>query len=83
MEPGPFSLPGWSSPYGLAFEASGNLIVADNGNGSTYRFISTGVQTVVFSSDFNTPQFVAIEPASGQLVNFSISGVVQGGDGPP
>jgi sugar lactone lactonase YvrE len=85
---------GLSRPYGLAAEASGSLIVADNGNGSTYRFTPAGVQTTVFSSGFNTPQFVAVEPASHQLLNVStrgfvgdsqhllIAGFIVGGNGP-
>ena len=71
---------GLSRPYGIAFEDSGNLIVADNGNGSTLRYTPAGVQTVIFASDFNTPQFVAIEPASHKLLNISTRGFVQGGD---
>jgi sugar lactone lactonase YvrE len=71
---------GLTRPYGLAFEASGNLIVADNGSGSTYRFSPTGSRTDVFSSDFNTPQFLAVEPAPHQLLNMSTRGFVGGGD---
>ena len=71
---------GLSRPYGLAFEASGDLIVADNGNGTTYRYTPTGSQSVIFSSEFNTPQFVAIEPAIHQLLNISTRGFIQGGD---
>ena len=54
--------------------------MSDNGNGSTFRFTPAGVRTTVFSSDFNTPQFVAIEPATHQLLNMSTRGFVQGGD---
>jgi sugar lactone lactonase YvrE len=71
---------GLSRPYGLAFEDSGNLIVADNGNGSTFRFTPAGVRGTVFNSNFNTPQFVAIEPATHQLLNVSTRGFVEGGD---
>lgn len=71
---------GLAAPFGLAFEATGSLIVADNGNGSTFRFTPAGVRTTVFSSDFNTPQFVAVEPAPHQLLNMSTRGFVQGGD---
>lgn len=71
---------GLSRPYGLAFESSGSLIVSDNGNGSTFRFTPAGARSTVFSSDFNTPQFVAIEPATHQLLNVSTRGFVQGGD---
>ena len=71
---------GLDNPYGLAFEASGNLIAADNGSGSTFRFTPAGVRTVVFSSSFNTPQFVAVQPAPHQLLNISTRGYVAGGD---
>jgi hypothetical protein len=71
---------GLSSPYGLAFEASGNLIEADKDSGSTFRFTPAGVRTNIFSSSFNTPQFVAIEPASHQLLNMSTRGFVDTGD---
>jgi sugar lactone lactonase YvrE len=71
---------GLSTPYGLAFEANGNLIEADNGSGSTYRFTPAGVRTTIFQSDFNTPQFVAVEPAPHQVLNISSRGFIQGGD---
>jgi sugar lactone lactonase YvrE len=69
-----------STPYGVAFEASGNLIVSDHGNGGTFRYSPAGNQTVIFSSNFNTPQFVAIEPAIHQFLNISTRGFIQGGD---
>jgi len=71
---------GLDTPYGLAFEANGNLIVADNQAGATIRYTPAGVKTVIFSSDFNTPQFVAVEPAPHQLLNISTRGLVQSGD---
>jgi sugar lactone lactonase YvrE len=67
-------------PYGLAFEPTGGLVVADNSNGTTYRYTPDGTQSVIFSSDFNTPQFVAVEPAPHQLLNMSTRGFVTGGD---
>lgn len=67
-------------PYGVAFEANGNLIVSDHGSGSTFRYTPTGNRSVIFSSDFNTPQFVAIEPAVHQFTNISTRGFIQGGD---
>ena len=81
-------------PYGLAFENGGALIVADNGSGSTYRFTVAGVRSTIFSSDFNTPQFVAVEPAAHLMLNMStrgfvgdsqhllIAGFIIGGNGP-
>jgi hypothetical protein len=62
----------------LAFEASGNLIEADYGSGSTFRFTPAGERTTIFSSGFNSPQFVAIEPASQLLLNISTRGLVGG-----
>ncbi|HEX4630671.1 MAG TPA: NHL repeat-containing protein [Chthoniobacterales bacterium] len=71
---------GIGRPYGLAFEPGGSLIVADNANGATLRYSADGVKSNVFQSDFNTPEFVAIEPAQHQLLNISTRGLVQGGD---
>jgi sugar lactone lactonase YvrE len=67
-------------PYGIAFEANGNLIVADNENGATLRYTPEGAKSTVFQSDFNTPQFVAIEPAQHHLLNISTRGFFQGGN---
>ncbi len=67
-------------PYGIAFETSGNFIVSDNANGATLRYTPAGVKSVVFTSNYNTPQFVAVEPAQHQLLNISTRGLVQGGD---
>ena len=71
---------GLSRPYGLAVDADDNLIVADNGNGSTLRYSPDGTRGVIFSSDFNTPQFVTVEPAPHQLLNMSTRGFVGEGD---
>lgn len=66
------------TPYGLAFEASGNLIVADKDSGSTFRFTPDGIRSTLFQSDFNTPQFVAVEPAPHEVLNISTRGFVAG-----
>jgi len=71
---------GIGRPYGIAFEPGGTLIVADNANGATLRYTTDGVKSVVFQSDFNTPQFVAIEQAQHKLLNISTRGLVQGGN---
>jgi sugar lactone lactonase YvrE len=71
---------GMKTPYGLAFDAAGNLIVADNGAGATLSFSPNGTKTTVFQSNFNTPQFVAVEPAPHSLLNVSTRGLVQTGD---
>jgi sugar lactone lactonase YvrE len=71
---------GAGRPYGLAFDASGNLIVADNAGGATNRYSPDAVKTVIFQSNFNTPQFLAVEPAQHQLLNLSTRGFVRGGN---
>ena len=71
---------GLNVPYGLAFDNTGNLIVADHNSGTTFKFAPDGTKTTVFTSGFNTPQFVAIEPSTHQLLNLSTRGFVQTGD---
>jgi sugar lactone lactonase YvrE len=71
---------GVGRPFGIAFESTGNLVVADNENGATLRYSTDGVKSVVFQSNFNTPQFVAVEPAQHKLLNISARGLVQGGN---
>lgn len=71
---------GLDEPYGLALDAGGNIIVGDHSAGSTLRYTPAGVKTVIFSSDFNNPQFVAVQPAAHQLLNISTRGFVETGD---
>ncbi len=71
---------GLGRPFGLAFDLSGNLIVADNSEGATIRISPTGTKSTLFSSDFNTPQFVAVEPTGHTLLNLSTRGFIQGGN---
>jgi sugar lactone lactonase YvrE len=71
---------GLDEPYGLALDAGGNIIVGDHGAGSTLRYTLAGVRSVIFSSDFNNPQFVAVQPAAHQLLNISTRGFVESGD---
>lgn len=71
---------GLGRPFGIAFDASGNLIVGDNETGATLKFNPAGVKSTLFASEFNTPQFVAVEPAPHQLLNISTRGLVQTGD---
>jgi sugar lactone lactonase YvrE len=70
---------GIGRPYGVAFDGTGNLIVADNENGATLRFAPDGTKSTIFASNFNTPQFVAVEPEQHRLLNISTRGFVQGG----
>lgn len=67
-------------PFGIAIESNGNIVVADNGNGGTFRFSPAGVRGTVFSSEFNTPQFLAVEPSQHQVLNVSTRGLVQSGE---
>lgn len=69
---------GAGRPYGLAFDADGNLLVADNAGGATVRYSPTAVKSVIFQSNFNTPQFLAVEPAQHQLLNISTRGFIRG-----
>lgn len=73
---------GFGRPFGIAFDTKGNLIVADNDQGATVRVAPDGTKAVLFQSDFNTPQFVAIEPAQHTLLNISTRGFVQNGSNP-
>jgi sugar lactone lactonase YvrE len=70
---------GIGRPYGIAFSGAA-LVVADNENGATLSYTPEGVKSILFQSDFNTPQFVAIEPAQHKLLNISTRGLVQGGN---
>ena len=70
---------GAGRPYGLAFDTSGNLIVADNGGGATVRYSPDAAKAVIFQSNFNTPQFLAVSPAQHQLLNISTRGFIRGG----
>jgi sugar lactone lactonase YvrE len=71
---------GLGRPFGLAFDATGNLLVADNANGATLRYSPAAVKSTVFQSNYNIPQFLAVEPAQHQLLNISTRGLVQSGN---
>jgi len=71
---------GLGRPYGIAFDSLGNLIVADNENGATLRYSPDGTKSIIFQSNFNTPAFVAVEPAQHHLLNISTRGFIQGGN---
>lgn len=67
-------------PFGINFDAAGNLIAADNEDGATVRYSPDGTKSNIFQSEFNTPQFLAVEPAIHHLLNVSTRGLVQQGD---
>ena len=85
---------GIGRPFGVAVDSKDNVVVADNLNGATLRYTKDGVKSILFQSDFNTPQFLAIEPSQHTLLNIStrgfipssgevlIAGFVIGGNGP-
>jgi sugar lactone lactonase YvrE len=53
------------NPYGLAFDSTGNLFVADGANGKIYKVTSDGTRTT-FASGFNWPWGLAFD-GSGKL----------------
>jgi len=69
---------GAGRPYGLAFDTGGNLIVADNAGGATVRYTPAAAKAVIFQSNFNTPQFLAVQPVQHQLLNISTRGFIRG-----
>ncbi|MEY2511554.1 MAG: hypothetical protein QOE26_2317 [Verrucomicrobiota bacterium] len=69
---------GAGRPYGLAVDAVDNLIVADNAGGATVRYSPTATKAVIFQSNFNTPQFLAVEPEQHHLLNISTRGFIRG-----
>jgi sugar lactone lactonase YvrE len=70
---------GAGRPYGLAVDAVDNLIVADNAGGATVRYSPAAAKAVIFQSNFNTPQFLAVEPEQHHLLNISTRGFIRGG----
>src|SRR5208282_3761301 len=55
---------GW--PYGLAFDSSGNLYVANRGNGTIEKFSPGGVDLGAFATGLNGPSGPAFD-SSGNL----------------
>ena len=52
---------GLSSPYGLAFDAAGNLFVANAGNNTIQMFTPGGVGSVFASTGLNSPRGLAFD----------------------
>src|SRR5439155_15521843 len=56
---------GLQGPFGLAFDASGNLFESDTGSGTIIKFTAAGVKST-FASGLNAPTGLAFD-ASGNL----------------
>jgi sugar lactone lactonase YvrE len=67
---------GLSRPYGIATDDANNLYVGDNNSGQTLKYTPAGVQSTIFASDFNNPEFLAIQPSAHQVLNISTRGLV-------
>src|SRR6266487_3450587 len=74
---------GLNMPAGLAFDAAGNLFVADAGSGAVYKFTPAGVRTT-FASGLAVPVGLAFDSAgnlfatefySGHICKFTPNGV--------
>ena len=61
-----FASTGLNGPVGLAFDASGNLFVANSGDNTIEKFAPNGVGTVFASTGLNGPLGLAFD-ASGNL----------------
>ncbi|HEU0124017.1 MAG TPA: hypothetical protein VFQ91_26025 [Bryobacteraceae bacterium] len=57
-----------NEPRGLAFDAAGNLYIADSGNNRIRRVDITGLLTTISEPAFSTPAGVAVSPAGAIFV---------------
>ena len=60
------TITGFSSPYGICFDASNNVYVADSGTGNIIKIAAGTTTTSTFLSGFTSPYGVAMD-ASGNL----------------
>jgi sugar lactone lactonase YvrE len=58
---------GLNKPYGLAFDGSGNLFVADSGSGALVKFLPDGSRTT-FAGALNVPIAVAFDRTGNMFV---------------
>ena len=64
----------FTSPQGIAIDASGNLYVADYGRGIIYQITPAGVQSV-YSSAFAQPYSLAMGPAGLYVLDLATNSV--------
>ena len=65
---GVFASTGLSFPTGLAFDAAGNLFVANAGTGAVTKFSATGTFVGTFASGLAGPQGLAFDSAGNLYV---------------
>jgi sugar lactone lactonase YvrE len=66
-------------PTGVTKDAAGDIFVSDNGRGTITKITASGSQSIV-ASGLHNPQYLAFEPATGQLVNISTRAFVATGN---
>jgi len=59
---------GFKSPAGVAFDAAGNVYVADENNNAVYKIPAAGGVPVVLGSGFSSPLGVAVDAAGDVFV---------------
>jgi sugar lactone lactonase YvrE len=63
-----FAASGLSQPWGLAFDAAGNLFVANTGDNTIERFTPSGLGTVFASTGLDNPSGLAFDAAGNLFV---------------
>lgn len=74
-----FFATGLNDPFGLAFDAAGNLFETNRGSGSIFKFTPEGSRST-FASGLTQPTYLAFEPVTEKLRNISARGFVGTGD---
>jgi hypothetical protein len=63
------TITGFSSPYGIAFDASNNAYVADSGTGNIIKIAAGTTTTSTFLSGFTSPYGIAIDASGNTYVS--------------
>lgn len=74
-------LPASSSPYGLAFDGSGNLYAADNLSDQISKISPDGLTVSTFATGISQPSFIAFssqlpEPSSAVMLSVAASSLL-------